>query len=541
MLVVPRARACLAVAAYAVVLSACGERDAPEPAPSPAGATIAVGIASSPTTLLPPLATSALDGEIGAILYLGLNYAEWRDGAMAYPMAHPLALARDREIEGSRLTYRLDTSRRWSDGVPVRAADVVFTYDLLRELDHLPMSVAAARIDSVRAADDSTVTFHFDGRYPGMLYDTGVGILPAHIYAGLQEESLSGAVMAAIGEAGGLVVSGPFTVVEWRPADRLVLAWNPEFPGPAGPGRIVFSTVPDPTSRLAGLRAGDLNLVQVDSYRDAVRGAAGDDVRVLRVPQRGYDYIAWNPAAHTAFADRRVRHALSLAIDRSAILTALEMTDFAEIAHGPYGSIFGELAPPAPVGGDYDPEAARRLLSEAGWVDGDGDGIREKGASRLAFRLEIPAGQERRSDAAQIIQAQLAEVGADVEIRSQEFNSLFTRARERDYEAVLLGWQVGLDPDISFFWADPESPVNVVGYDGPEARSEIERALAAETAGEAAPHWREAARRIAVDYPYAFLWYFDFVWLSAAHLEGIRMDPVGFFRNPHEWSVATGT
>ena len=540
MLVVPRARACLAVAASTVVLAACGEGDAPERASSPDAATVAVGVASSPTTLLPPLATSALDGEIGAILYLGLNYAEWRDGAMAYPRAHPLALSRDREIDGARLTYRLDTSRRWSDGVPVRAADVVFTYELLRDLDHLPMSIAAARIDSVTAADDSTVTFHFDGRYPGMLYDTGVGILPAHIYAGLPEESLSGAVMAAIGEAGGLVVSGPFTVVEWRPADRLVLSRNPSFPGPAGPGRIVFSTVPDPTSRLAGLRAGDLDLVQVDSYRDAVRGVAGDDVRVLRVPQRGYDYIAWNPAAHPAFADRQVRHALSLAIDRSAILSALDMTDFAEIAHGPYGSIFGELAPPAPVGGDYDPEVARRLLSEAGWVDGDGDGIRERGASRLAFRLEIPAGQERRSDAAQIIQAQLAEVGAGVEIRSQEFNSLFTRARERDYEAVLLGWQVGLDPDISFFWADPDSPVNVVGYDGPEARSEIERALASETAEEAAPHWREAARRIAADYPYAFLWYFDFVWLSSTRLEGIRMDPVGFFRNPHEWRVSPG-
>jgi len=283
-----------------------------------------------------------------------------------------------------------------------------------------------------------------------------------------------------------------------------------------------------------------LDLVQVDSYRDAVRSAAAKDVRVLRVPQRGYDYIAWNPAANPAFGDPRVRKALSLAIDRSAILSALEMTDFAEIAFGPYGSIFGELAPPAPAGGDFDPEAARLLLAEAGWADGDGDGIRERGASRLAFRLEIPAGQERRSDAAQIIQAQLAEVGAAVEIRSQEFNSLFTRARERDYEAVLLGWQVGLDPDISFFWADPESPVNVVGYDGTETRSSIERALASETAEEAAPYWREAARRIAADYPYAFLWYFDFVWLSSARLEGIRMDPVGFFRNPHEWSVAPG-
>jgi len=127
-----------------------------------------------------------------------------------------------------------------------------------------------------------------------------------------------------------------------------------------------------------------------------------------------------------------------------------------------------------------------------------------------------------------------------IEIESQEFNSLFARARARDYEAVFLGWQVGLDPDISFFWADPESPVNIASYDSEEARLQFSAALEAATASEAAPHWREAARLIAGDYPYTFLWYFDFVWLVSGRLEGIRMDPVGFLRNPHEWVVADG-
>jgi len=536
-----RARHRIAVVSLAVAagLSACStEEDRGGSAEAPAEGTVAVGVAASPTTLLPPLATSALDGELGAILYLGLNFAEWREGGMVYPEGHPLALARSWEVDGAKLTYRLDVNRRWSDGTPVAARDVVFTYELLRSLDHLPMSVAAARMDSVVARDDSTVVFYFEQEYPGMLFDSGVGVLPSHVYGGLPEERLMEAARSIRAGSDGLVVSGPFTVTDWSTGERIELTRNPSFSLTSRVARIVFVTIPDPTSRLASFRSGELDLAQVDDFREAVRTSEATGAVVLRVPQRGYDYIAWNPAAHPAFEDRRVREALSRAIDRSAILSALDMTDFAEKAYGPYGSIFGSLAPPAPPGGDFDPQTARRLLSEAGWEDRDEDGVRERGDVRLAFKLEVPAGNNRRLDAAQIIQAQLADVGVDIEVAIQEFNSLFARARARNYEAVLLGWQVGLDPDISFFWADPESPVNVVGYEGAQARSHIEQALASTTADAAAPHWREAARLIASDFPYAFLWYFDFAWLASPRLQGILMDPVGFFRNPQEWSLA---
>jgi peptide/nickel transport system substrate-binding protein len=501
------------------------------------GGTAAVGVASRPTTVLPPLATSALDGELGAVLYLGLNYAEWGEGSLDYPEGHPLALARDWTVDGSELTYHMDPSRRWSDGTPIGSRDVVFTYGLLRRLDHMPMSIAAARLDSVVARDDTTVVFHFEGEYPGMLYDTGVGVLPEHVFGNLSEDELVAAARSSSKGKGSLVVSGPFTVAAWGPGDRIELVRNPKSSVRSRLDRLVFRTIPDPVTRLAALRAGELDLVQVESYRQATRLEEATDARVLRVPQRGYDYISWNPVAHPALADRSVRQALSLAIDRDLILAALDMTEFAEKAYGPYGSIFGDLAPSPPPDGDFDRAAARRLLTRAGWVDGEGNGVRDRDGLDLAFELEVPAENERRMDAALLIQAQLAEVGVRLEIKPQEFNSLFTRARARDYEAVFLGWQVGLDPDISFFWADPESPVNVASYDGPEARNHFEAALAAATAPQAAPHWREAARIIAADYPYAFLWHFDFVWLASARLANVRMDPVGFLRNPHEWTV----
>lgn len=522
----------------AAVIAACKGDSEPTRDNLASGGTAALGVASRPTTLLPPLATSALDGELGPLLYLGLNFAEWGDGELRYPKGHALALARDWESDGPRLVYHLDTSRGWSDGAPIVARDVVFTYELLSELDDMPMSIAAARLDSVVAGDDSTVVFHFDGQYPGMLFDTGVGILPEHVFGGLSREEIAAALRSVEEGTRDLVVSGPFTVASWGPGDQVDLVPNEESPVRPRLDRLVLLVVPDPTTRLAAFQAGELDLVQVESYREAGRVAGLMDVGLLRVPQRGYDYISWNPAAHIALADRAVRQALSLAIDRDAILAALDMTDFAEKAYGPYGSIFGELAPLPPPGGDFDKTAARSLLADAGWVDGNGDGVRERDGVPLTIELSVPAEHERRLDAAQMIQAQLSDVGVRIEIKAQEFNSLFARARTRDYEAVFLGWQVGLDPDISFFWADPESPVNVASYHSEEARKHFDSALTATTADAAAQHWRAAAGIIAADYPYAFLWYFDFVWLASGRLEGVRMDPVGFLRNPHEWTVA---
>lgn len=524
----------LLAAAQAAACTAEGPSTAGVPE---SGGTAAVGVSSRPTTLLPPFATSALDGELGPLLYLGLNFAEWEDGELRYLKGHPLSLAREWEIDGERLIYRLDMSRGWSDGAPITARDVVFTYELLGEMDDMPMSIAAARIDSVVATDDSTVVFHFEAAYPGMLYDTGVGILPEHVFGGWSRDAMSQAGLTAGEGSEGPVVSGPFTIRSWGPGDQVNLVPNERSAVRPRLSRLILRVEPDPVTRLSALRAGELDLVQVESYREAARLVANGEVAVLRVPQRGYDYLSWNPDAHPALDDVTVRQALSLAIDRDLVLAALDMTEFADKAYGPYGSIFRDLAPPPPPGGDHDPDRARELLAEAGWVDTDGDGVRERDGTTLALELRVPAEHERRLDAAQIIQAQLIDVGVRIEIVSQEFNSLFARARARDYDAVFLGWQVGLDPDISFFWSDPGSPVNVASYDSDRAREHMQAALASATAEEAAPHWREAAAIIAADYPFAFLWYFDFVWLKSDRLDGVHMDPVGFLRNPHEWTA----
>ncbi|MDX1578108.1 MAG: ABC transporter substrate-binding protein, partial [Gemmatimonadota bacterium] len=511
--------------AISVGTPACGP---PSDAPPPSEVA-SLGVPTGATTLLPPLAQAALDFDLGGALYLGLNYAEWREGALAYVPGHPLGLARSWEIDGRRLTYRLETGRRWSDGRPVRAADVAFTFELLADTTlALPLSSVAGRIDSIGTPDDSTVVFHFDARYPGMLFDTGVGILPAHVFAGAPRPAMSGG-MPLLDRLGpeGLPVSGPFALAEWRPGERIVLVRNPAASRPASLARLAVRVIPDETARAAELRAGSLDAAQINSFR-VLRSLAEDGFTTLGVPQRGYDYIAWNPLAHPAFRDRAVRRALSLAIDRRSLIDALDMSGFAEPAWGPYGSLFEALRAPPPHEPLHDPAEARSLLEAAGWTDADDDGIRERDGEPLSFELRVPAGNDRRADAAEIIQEQLARVGVRVTIASEEFNALLARLMGGDYEAALMGWQVALDPDISAFWNDPAHPLNVVAFADSAASEAIARALAAPSAGLAAGHWRAAGAAVAAAYPYAFLWYFDVPLALGPRLEGVEPGPTGW-------------
>lgn len=538
-------------AALGLLLAGCGAGDGGSGAASRGdgvreavrrGGTAAVGVPAGATTVLPPLAAAALDFEIGGQLFLGLNYATWEDDGLRYEPGHPMGLARSWRIDGATLVYALETARRWSDGRPVRAADVVFTYGLLRDTAlALPLSSTAERLDSVVARNDSTVAFHFDRAYPGMLFDTGVGILPSHVYGDLPRESFRGGMPGLEpGRPQAFVASGPLTLSGWEPGDRIELARNPASSPEPLLDRVVIRVLPDAGSRAAALRAGELDLALLDSFRRAARLDEEPELGVGRIPQRGYDYIAWNPGSHPAFSDVRVRRALSLAIDRSAILRALDMQRFAEPAWGPYGSLFDALRAPPPHEPLYDPDGARRLLDTAGWRDADGDGVREREGRDLAFDLRVPVGNERREAAAQIIERQLAAVGARVALRREEFNALFGRAMAREYEAVLLGWQVGLDPDISPFWSEPRSPLNVVGFEDPVVRAAIDSARSRPTAAAAAPYWRRAAARVAAAYPYAFLWFFDLPVAVRSRLRGVDLEVTGWGQGMHRWWLDPG-
>lgn len=509
--------------------------------PPPRGQVV-IGVERDAGALLPVIEQGTLDAEVNAVLYLGLNSPRWEDGALEY-VVDDMSLAEGWEYSADSLalTYRLRQDAVWSDGQPLTSADVVFTYELIRRPE-----IASPRIDhwenldSVVAVDDHTVTFFFNRRYSGMLFHTGVGIIPMHVF---QDHATDNATLGGhptLVEPGGqLVVSGPFQVAEWRRGDRLTLEPNPLATTSPRLERVVFRIIPEESTRLIELENGSVDVIDPMPVGAAEQLEADPRFRVESVTQRYYDYIGWNGARFAAFNDPEVRRALSLAIDRGEILAGLDVAPYAQHAAGPYPPIFSKLVDPTLQPDPYLPDSALAILAAVGWRDSDGDGVLDRDGQAFAFTMLIPSGNQRRSTAAQIVQAQYAGLGIDVEVREVEFNALLDMMfATREFEAVLMGWRVGLEPSyvVGLFWP-PDHTFNITGYSNPTVDDLIASAQSAASEDEAAEHWRGVARAIASDRPYAFLWFFDELVGVNERVGNARVNTYGVYQNLHQWSV----
>ncbi len=493
---------------------------------------------------MPFLSESVLDGEVNGMLYMEILGSRWEDGQLRFLTADEdvLALAKSYEFFGpdsTSLRYHLRGDVRWSDGRPLTAHDAVWTIETRGD-----PAVASPRrdynqfIESVEAEDDSTFVVHFTRRYPEMLPHTGVGIAPRHLYEETDPSDLRTHPAMANPEAGRLVVSGPYMIGQWRRGQRLLLVPNPEFdPQPHIP-RVEFRIIPEQTTRIIELQTGNADVMalphdQVDRVRQEV-----PDLRIETREGRVYDYIAYNPNAHPAFQSARVRRALGLAIDREALIRALNLERFAEPAGGPFSPIQTlHYDPEAQAPLPFDPDEAARILDEEGWAVGAG-GVREKEGESLSFTLGTNAGNQRRADIAQMVQQQWRRVGVDARIQTRETNTYFDALTSRDFEAAIAGWSIGLFVDMTSLW-EGDSAFNYTSFDDPEVSRVMQEALTQPTEEEAAAYWREAAARIVEQQPYSWLFYMDEVVGVRDRIQGTRINTLGTLQNLHEWTIGS--
>lgn len=539
-------------AAALLALAACGDRaetDEPRVAgagetPEPGG-TMVIAEMADLNRPMPIIAESSTDGSFGGdIMFSSLLRGEWKDGELLYVPypENPAALANRYEYLGpdsTALRYHIEPGLVWSDGEPITAHDVVWTYEMLRHPEVAsPQQDYAALLDSVVANDDSTVTFHFERQYPEMLFHSGIGISPRHVFEGTEPGQLRNHPVLLDPSNGRLPVSGPFMIGEWRRGQQVSLVPNPRFPVKPHLERIVMRVIPEPTTRLAELLNGTVDFTRPIPFDQIpfVRQRGG--VEFEREEKRFYDYIGYNPNAFPAFGDPEIRRALGLALDVEGIIGALQMEEWAVAAAGPYSPIFTDLQDPervAPLG--FDTAAASRILTAKGWIDRDGDGIRENAEGRpFQFTLLTNSGNQRRADATQIIQQQWRRIGVDARLQTMETNTFFARLAEKRFEATLSGWQVALSPDVSTAWRE-KSPYNFVSYENPEMVALMERALAAPSAEAAAPFWRQAAAQMVADQPYTWLFFFDQVDGRRSRIRGMKVDTYGPYQNAWEWWI----
>ncbi len=534
-----RVRGYAAIATTAFVLLACQRAETAK--------TVVIAENGTVDLLLPLTFRSELETELDKLLFPGLNSARWVDGTIEHVL-DDLALAERWEYgpDSTTITYDMRDDATWSDGEPITAKDVVFTYNLmLRPETGFPYGDYVALLDSVEAIEEHRVTFYFKRHHPLMLLQSGWSIVPEHVY---RDHGADGKTLAAHptvhAPATDLVVSGPFRVSEWLPAERLVLEPRERaYTGRSSLDRVVFRFVPEATTRVVELQNGSVDVI--NPVPTSTLTSLADDPR-FQLAARGarfYDFIAWNGTRFAPFADPQVREALSLAIDRQAILEGLNVADYATPAAGPFPPIFRRLYDTTVQPDPYAPDRASAILQRLGWADNDSDGILERGSQTFRFTLLTNSGSRglMRSAAAEIIQAQLTRVGIAVDIRLLENSTLIDYVfsdTTRQFQAAIVGWRVALNPEYvrDQFWPR-DAPYNITAYESTATDSLIPLALAARTAVDAASHWRAAARKIARDRPYAFLWFYDEVVGLSNRVKNSRIDTYSVYQNLHHWRV----
>lgn len=401
------------------------------------------------------------------------------------------------------LTFELRPDVRWHDGAPTTARDVVWTLEMARHpAVAYPRARDLASVSAVTLVDSLTVRVQFDRpqpTFPDVLTD--LAILPAAHFARLEPGEIRRAEFNA-----SPVGNGPFVFVDYRPGQRWVFRRSETFPAALGrPGleRFVVAVVDEPATKLAALTSGELDFAGIAPAHAAF---VEQDPRlaVVDYPILLVYALVWN-LRREPFTDAEVRRALTMALDRELIVRAF-LYGYGTVAHGPVPPEHPWHEAVATI--PHDPVAARALLEATGWVEG-ADGVRVRGGRRLAFDLLTVGSGENALE--QMIQAQLAVVGAEVTIRQLELTSFLATAQgeERDFDALVTGipGDLSLGYVAALFDGAAAGPLAYAGYRSPAFDAATAAVRAAQSEAALGDAWREAQRVLATDQPTTWLYH----------------------------------
>lgn len=319
-------------------------------------------------------------------------------------------------------TFHLRQNAVWHDGVPITAEDVKFTYDKIRDPEESTDTYTAAQnFASIDVIDEHTVQIVLNepnALLPDVLSSGGFEPLPKHVFE--QYERLTDAVDVNTRYPVG---SGAFRMGDVQPGSHIeVLAFDDFFLGRPQVDGITFKIVRDQNAAVAQIRAGELDWVAIEAVHLA---AVRSDPRMEVFSANGTRYVmaAINMSDHepwhTLFSDVRVRKALMYAVDRVEITERIGQ-DLMPIMDGLMPATLTWIPEPDIEPYRYDPERAMRLLDEAGWVDTNGNGIRDKDGMELSFYVLVDRGNAVREQITLVLQAAWEAIGMEVEYVATE-------------------------------------------------------------------------------------------------------------------------
>ena len=486
--------------------------------------------------LIPNITSDSASHTIGNLIYSGLVK---RDESLRLvgDLAESWTVSRDcRDV-----TFRLKKNAKWHDGQPFTADDVVFTYQTMIH----PKTPTAYKedfkaVESIEAVDAHTVHVRYPRPYAKALQSWSTTMLPRHL---LERYVVEGRLREAPQNRESPVGTGPYRFKEWRTGEKVVLTANRDYYD-SGPylSRLVYRIIPSQATIFLELKAKGIDssstLTALQYKRQTDYPAFKRAYQKFRYPSNGYTYFGFN-LKDPRFADKRVRQAFAHAISKQELIEGVRL-GLGREATGPYKPgtwVYNPNVKRYP----HDLERARQLLAEAGWTEKNGDGLLVKDGKPFTFTLITNQGNDERKKIAELIQASLREVGVGVDIRILEWASFIKEyVKKRRFDAIVLGWGIGLDPDQYEIWHSSKTgpdDLNHISYANPEVDELLERGRGSCFENERKKYYDRLQEILAEDQPIVFLYFPDALPVVATRVHGVVESPNGIGFNFTEWFV----
>jgi peptide/nickel transport system substrate-binding protein len=515
---------------------------------------IVIGIAADVQSFNSLFAFSYEESAIAELLYPSLLDFRWNDkkGELEpYPM---IAKSWQWAEDSLSIRFFIRDDILWSDGNKLSASDVVFSYDVFSDPEvqsrlygifNQLFTESDGHID-IEKTFNVISPYEFEMHFPESsvpdLVKIVVPVIPEHIFKDISRDQLANHESNF-----NPVSSGAFKFKKWDKNQTIILeADSNSFLFTYGQtAELVFKIVPDYTSRILQLKKGDIDLVELVKVEDMGELKAEDNLTLVTLTGREYDYIGWNnfdlndpSQPHKLFGSSNVRKALTMAINRKEILDEY-LSGQGELAASSVSTIFKSAFNDEVKPYDYNPDEAKRLLALEGWRDKNKNGILEKGKTEFKFTMYYPVGNPLREYAAVVIKNNLKAVGIEVTMEKMEMGTFFNNLYERKFDSWIAGFGVPIPLELKPYWySDPSVGfLNFSSFRNDEADKlldQLETKISKERKNKLIKKFQEI---IHLDEPVTFLYWTPNVVAYNNRIKNLNITPYGVLVHCWEWTI----
>lgn len=430
----------------------------------------------------------------------------------------------------------------WSDGKPITAHDVVFTFQAIMT-SRIPIPAVRSGPDQIKwveAYDDHTLVFFHKAAQATNTWDLNFPVIPKHIFEkSIPEDPTLTTSAYHTQQQLKPVVGGPYELVEWNRGSNLVMRRRENFymhDGKQVRGKpyfkeVTFHLLEDGNTRLLALKSGRIQETELEAQQWQTQ-TSGRDFYDSNTKAYGnewlYMYIGWNLKT-PFFEDVRVRQAMACAMNYDEMIN--------DLCYGLYPRCHGIFAPdawmypkhPLPLY-EFNLDKAEKLLDEAGWIDTDGDGIRDKevNGKRIPFEFNLTVSlKPDRIDICNLLRENLDSIGVICHVVPMEAAVFQERVQNKKYEAEMAGWGTGTDPSLTSNIFGTGEDRNSGSYSNPKVDALYKAGLQEFDPQKRAEIYGEIANLIYADQPYLFLYNQNRFFGFSHSLRGYRFSPRG--------------